>query len=267
MKQATFRRLSEIVYDASGIALTPAKQALLSARTGKRVRELGLSSHEEYLRVLEQDESGEELVHLLDAMSTNVTSFFREPSHFDTVRLAVREWLAEGRSRLRMWSAACSTGEEPYSLAMTLLEAAGARDIDARILASDINTQALDSARRGIYSTDQVANIPPGLRQRYAGRVGSKEEGLWQIRQDLSHMIVFRRLNLAEPPFPLKGPLDVVLCRNVMIYFDRLVRSALMTEMHRLLRPGGLLLLGHAESSIGNATPFEIVRPSVFRRS
>ena len=267
MEPATFRRLRDIVYDASGISLTPAKEALLSARTGKRMRALGLSSHEEYLRVIEDDESGLELVCLLDAVSTNVTSFFREPTHFDVVQSAVRDWIENGRLRLRLWSAACSTGEEPYSLAMAVMEAAGGQALDARILATDISTQVLDAARNGIYSTEKTDGIPPELRRRYVEPAGAQEGSLWRMRPDLSRMIAFHRLNLAEPPFPIRGPLDIVLCRNVMIYFDQPVRTALLGEMHRVLRPGGLLIVGHSESLAARATPFVLVQPSIYRRA
>ena len=266
MRQATFDKLRDIVYDASGISLSPAKLALLTARTGKRMRVLGLTDHDDYLKRLEDDESGAELVCLLDVVSTNVTSFFREPSHFDVARLAVQDWLAEGRLRLRFWSAACSSGEEPYSLAMTVLDTIGNHGVDVRILGTDISTRALTVANEGRYSESRTETIPEDLRERYATRTGDRGDRAWSMGDQVREMCVFRRLNLSTPPYPISGPLDMIFCRNVMIYFDKRVRQAVLDEMHRVLRPGGLLIVGHAESLAARAPGFRLVRPSVFRR-
>jgi chemotaxis protein methyltransferase CheR len=266
MRPATFDRLRDIVYEASGISLSPSKRALLTARTGKRMRALGLTDADDYLKHLEGDGSGQELMWFLDAVSTNVTGFFREPSHFQVVRTAVKDWLDEGHLRLRMWSTACSSGEEPFSLAMTVLEAAEAREVDVRILATDISTGALETARNGVYSEERVQAIPPALRQRYVAKDATGERLSWLVAEEIRRMVVLRRLNLAEPPYPIAGPLDVVFCRNVMIYFDKPVREALLAEIHRVLRPGGLLFVGHAESLSARSGLFTMLRPSVFRR-
>jgi chemotaxis protein methyltransferase CheR len=266
MRPATFDRLRGIVYEASGISLSPSKRALLTARTGKRMRALGLTDADAYLKHLEADESGQELMWFLDAVSTNVTGFFREPSHFQVVQTALEDWFGHGHLRLRMWSTACSSGEEPYSLAMTVLEAAAAREIDVRILATDISTRALDTARHGVYPADRVEAIPPALRQRYVRQTAPGPQPSWLVAEDLRRMIAFRRLNLAEPPYAITGPLDIVFCRNVMIYFDKPVREALLSEIHRVLRPGGLLFVGHAESLSARSRSFTMLRPSVFRK-
>ena len=263
MDQKTFGRLRDIVYAESGISLTPAKRALLMARTAKRVRALGLAGYDDYLRMLEEDESGAELVEFLDAVSTNVTSFFREPEHFDVVRSFVSESLDRGRVRLRAWSAGCASGEEPYSLAMTILDAAGERQLDARILATDINTHMLETARRGEYGHERTKSIPVQLRHRYLERKGTREDRTWVVGEEVRRVVVFRRLNLARPPFPMTGPLDIVFCRNTMIYFDQQVRRQLLSEFHRLLRPGGLLLVGHAESLASRCGLFTLRGPSV----
>jgi chemotaxis protein methyltransferase CheR len=266
LKRATFMRLRDIVYDSSGITLPDSKRALLTARTGKRMRALGIRDHELYLEILEADQSGEELLRFLDVVSTNVTGFFREPSHFDVVGDAVRRRLDQDQPRLRLWSAACSTGEEPYSLAMTALEATAGRAVDVRILATDISTRALEVARRGVYPLDKARCIPPMLRQHYGARTGDRREPSWTIADEARRLVTFHRMNLSRPPFPMKGPFDVILCCNVMIYFDQRVREALLTEMHRLLHPDGLLVVGHAESLCAHPDLFSLVQPSIFRR-
>jgi chemotaxis protein methyltransferase CheR len=263
MDQKTFTRLRDIVYAESGISLSTAKRALLMARTAKRVRALGLDDYGDYVRVLEADETGVELVQFLDAVSTNVTSFFREPEHFDIVRAHVEEGIRRGRARVRAWSAGCSSGEEPYSLAMTILDAGGEHALDARILATDINTHTLELARRGAYSDDRAKTIPPRLRHRYMERTGTREERSWLAGEELRGSVVFRRHNLSRLPFPVRGPLDVVFCRNVMIYFDQRLRAELLAEFHRVLRPGGLLVVGHAESLAARSGPFTLLHPSV----
>lgn len=263
MDQKTFTRLRDIVYEESGISLSPAKRALLMARTAKRVRALGLGGYDEYVEVLEGDETGGELVQLLDAISTNVTSFFRESEHFDVVRAHIGETIARGRTRVRAWSAGCSSGEEPYSLAMTVLDAVGDRTMDVRILATDINTDTLETARRGVYSDAKAKSIPPHLRHRYMERLGTRENRSWAASDDLRRVVVFRRLNLSRLPFPVAGPLDIVFCRNVMIYFDQRMRAQLLSEFHRVLRPGGLLIVGHAESLAARMGPFTLLHPSV----
>ena len=263
MDQRTFSRLRDIVYEESGIALSPAKRALLMARTAKRVRALGLPGYDAYLRALEADRSGVELVQFLDAVSTNVTSFFREPEHFDIVRACVGESIGSGRSRFRAWSAGCASGEEPYSLAMTILDAAGGHPLDARILATDINTETLETAHRGEYGDDKVQAIPSQFRHRFMERNGSRGERTWVVGDEVRHVVLFRRLNLSRPPFPMTGPLDLVFCRNVMIYFDQRARRRLLCEFHRVLRSGGLLIVGHAESLASRSGLFTLRSPSI----
>jgi len=263
MDQKTFGRLRDIVHEESGIALSPAKRALLMARTAKRVRALGLAGYDEYLRALEADESGLELAEFLDAVSTNVTSFFREPEHFDFVRAFVDQSIKAGRTRLRVWSAGCASGEEPYSLAMTILDAAGTRSLDARVLATDINTHTLAAARLGEYSDVKVRSVPVRLRNQYMERRGSREDRTWIAGDEVRRLVLFRRLNLARAPFPMTGPLDIVFCRNVMIYFDQDTRRRLLGEVHRLMRSGGLLIVGHAESLASRSGLFTLRSPSV----
>lgn len=264
MDTHVFEKFRNIVYEKSGIFLREGKESLVCARVGKRMRDLELDEHRDYLEYLTKDQTGEEMVHLLDAISTNVTSFFREPNHFDFLGEVVSRWIAQGQSRFRFWSAACSSGEEPYSMAMALaetLQTAGS-PVDVKILATDISTRMLEKSRQGTYDEERIKTVPAALRGRYLER--HRDNGSYAVKETLRRLIVFKRLNLSDPPFPLTGPLDIVFCRNVMIYFDNTVRKRLLDELHRLLKPGGYLMVGHAESLTGLLSDFKIVCPSIY---
>jgi chemotaxis protein methyltransferase CheR len=262
----SYQDFRSLVYDVSGINLGNGKEALVSSRIGKRMRILGMDEFKSYLKMVRADPAGEELVHLLDAISTNVTSFFREPEHFELIKELFAGWLKAGQRKFRFWSAASSTGEEPYTLAMTLAEILEGRDVDLKILATDISTRVLETASKGEYSEAKLTGIPPGLRAKYFHRTGVRGAYNYQVREDLRKWVVFKRFNLSAPPFPMQGPLDLVLCRNVMIYFDNQVRQGLLSEIHRLLKPKGYLLVGHAESLNGIKTDFQVMDPSVYRK-
>jgi len=240
---------------------------LVSARIAKRIRALGLAGERDYLRYLESGRSADELVEFLDVISTNFTRFFRESDHFELLGAAVKERTAQGRRRLRFWSAACSSGEEPYSMAITINESVGSRKVDARILATDISGCALGRARAGVYSQEAVESVGPQHRARYFNkkRKSTLVQPEYEVKAALKEKIVFKRLNLAAPPFPMQGPLDAVFCRNVLIYFDKQVRQRLLGGIEPLLAPGGLLIIGHAESLSGLSTRLQLLRPSVYR--
>jgi chemotaxis protein methyltransferase CheR len=195
-----------------------------------------------------------------------VTGFFRETRHFDFLQDVFSEWIAQGQRRFRLWSAACSTGEESYSLAMTFHESANGQITDMKILATDISTRALETCRDGVYKKEKAQAIPPILRERYFKRRRNETGIFYAARKIVRKSIVFKRLNLSTPPFPLHGPFDVILCRNVMIYFDNHVRSKLLAEMYRLLRNGGYLFVGHAESLTGMMSDFQSVKPSIYTK-
>lgn len=266
MDRVTFERLAEVIYHLSGISLGERKQALLAARLGKRMRAIGIDDYEDYLRLIEADESGEELRLLLDAVATNVTSFFREPAHFEFLRSATIDWLESGQRRFRFWSAACSTGEEPLSLAMTLAEARAGYDADVRILATDISGRALMRCRDGIYRAEKATSIPPDLALRWFDPFDCGGERMLRAKPALLSPISYHRLNLSTPPFPMNGPMDAIFLRNVMIYFDNDVRRRLLAEAFRLLKPGGFLFVGHAESLTGTLSSFRAVRPSIYMK-
>ena len=266
MEADTFQAFQEIAYAKAGIFLRQGKAALVQARLAKRLRELGLASERDYLARLRGDEAGEELVLFLDAISTNFTRFFREPDHFDSLREHIVALRTAGQRRFRLWSAACSSGEEPYTVAMVLdplLEGC-----DWKILATDISTRVLGRAAQGVYNEEELEPVSQSLRTRHLETAAPASDGSprWTVRARLRDRIVFRRLNLASRPFPMSGPLDAILCRNVMIYFDRAMRAAVVGEFERLLRPGSPLFVGHSESLNGIETRLRLERPSVYRQ-
>lgn len=260
---AVFQR---ILYDQSGIVLTANKRALVESRVNQRLRLLGMSCFSQYLQYLEEDKTGEELVHLIDVISTNVTKFFREPDHFELLDRKVEEWAARGQKRLRFWSAACSTGEEPYTMAMTLHPLQVKHKLDLMILATDISTRVLAHAQQGVYPAERLASVPDSLRKRYFAPGFGQQAGQFTISEKLKKMVMYRRLNFTVFPYPIKGVFDVIFCRNAMIYFDRDLRNRMVVEFARLLRPGGILMIGHAETLIGMEKKYRTIKPSVYQR-
>jgi chemotaxis protein methyltransferase CheR len=268
METSIFRRFCAIAYEKAGITLGDSKEALVEARVGKRMRALGIASEKEYLVLLERDPSGEEIVQFLDVISTNHTSFFREPDHFEFMRSVLADWRREGMRKLRVWSAASSTGEEPYTIAFTIadaLESADNAGVDWRILATDISTKVLAKAEAGIFADAKLTGLARGELNRFFERGPEKNEHT--VRPAMRTKIAFRRLNLITPPYPMRGPFDIIFCRNVMIYFDQAVRQKVISGMERLLRPGGYLLIGHAEALSGVRTELRMIRPSIFLQS
>ncbi|MFO7838405.1 MAG: CheR family methyltransferase [Desulfosalsimonadaceae bacterium] len=261
----TFRQFAELIYKEAGIHLAEHKQALVSARLGKRMRALDIHDYEQYYTYVQKDQSQAELSQLLDAISTNVTFFYREADHFDILSDIVQRWEAAGQKRFRLWCAAASTGEEPYTIALTLTEAL--QDLrDVKLLATDISTSVLEVAVKGEYEAKKLEKISRGLVQKHFSPVRTKDGKVYRVKKHIKDMITFTWLNLSAPPFPMRGPLDVIFCRNVMIYFDNAVRQRLLDEIHRLLKPGGYLMVGHAESLSGLKSGFKSVRPSVYKK-
>ena len=253
-----FARFRALVYERTGIALGPHKRHLLRARLGRRLRALGLATFSAYYDYLTHPATGpEEMVAFINAITTNKTDFFREPHHFAFLggRWAeARRAEAErtGRRRLRLWSAACSSGEEAYTLAMVLSEARLVPPLwDTRILASDIDTEMLAQAAAGVYARERTHPVPPELRARYFVRRRDAEGDALGVRPELRALVTVRRINLAEPEWPIRTRFDVILCRNALIYFDRPMQRRIVERLVALLGPGGLLVRGHAESLYG----------------
>lgn len=255
-----FRRL---IHDVSGISLGDNKDALLAARVGKRMRALGIESHGDYLEVIRSDETGQEICMLVDAISTNVTSFFREPQHFERLGSHLNELAEQGRTEIKMWSSACSTGEEPYSMGMVAADTVAASGVHVRLLATDISSEVLHKARAARFPATKTASVPHEYASRY---LRPAFDDVVEVVPTVRQMVTFARINLSNPPFPMSGPFDAIMCRNVMIYFAKDTRERLVAELERLLAPGGLLMLGHAESLAGISTTLKPVQPAVYRR-
>ena len=264
-----FRRFSALIYEKCGIHLRGGKKELVRARLSKRMREAGFEDFKAYYRFLTQDESGNELVMMLDAISTNLTSFFREEKHFDFLEndifpTYVAELEAGIRRRRLFWSAGCSSGEEAYSLAICLLEHFGDEaGRHMKVLATDISTKVLAQAGSGVYRASRLDRVPNALLRKYFQRGYGKQEGYFRVKPLLKEVVEFRRVNLMEP-FTFKRRFDLILCRNVMIYFDRTAQAALVNKFYDALRGGGYLFVGHSETLTGIDHPFTYVKPSIF---
>ncbi len=261
-----FQRFRTLIYDESGISLSDKKQSFLASRLSKRLRDLGVETFSEYYEKVTEDPTREEFTCMLDLISTNKTDFFREPKHFDFLRDTIIPELATAK-RIRIWSSACSTGEEPYTIAITLCD--GVQDPaqwDFKILASDLSTRVLAKAASGVYDQGRFRDVPPDTLKRHFLRGRGDNEGVFKVKPHLASMIRFRRLNLMDDHFPIKTPLDLIFCRNVMIYFDRPTQETLVNKFHRYLKPGGYLFIGHSESLQWVAHPFKSVAPTIYQK-
>lgn len=272
LSESLFQKFSSLVYQESGINLHDGKKALLEARLAKRLRATGISSPREYLDFILTEAGREEYVRFFDAVSTNLTFFFREPKHFEFLeKQAIPEIVErnrqEGSSRIRIWSAGCSTGEEPYSIAMTVLASLDFPGRwDFRILATDISTRVLHTAQAGVYEKAKLSHVPVNLRQRFFEPVRDKtEQKTYRVCDELKKIVAFRRLNLMDP-FPFSGPFDVIFCRNVMIYFDKKTQETLIQKISAYLHPGGYFFVGHSESLTGLKHPLRYVKPAVYKK-
>lgn len=263
-----FRRFSKLIHDSCGINLHDGKKELVRARLGKRMREIGCTSFNKYFRLIKNDQSGAELIKLLDAISTNMTSFFREEKHFQFLQEKVfPTYEKNNRTSLRFWSAGCSSGEEPYSLAIWLREHVREPVVaDAKIIATDISTKVLDKASLGVYPAKTVEKIPSYQLRKYFQRGFNSQAGNYRVKQEIKDLVEFRRQNLTAP-FNFGFRFDIILCRNVMIYFNRQTRESLIHRATESLREGGYLLVGHAESLTGINHDLKYVQPSVYQKT
>lgn len=261
--------ICDLVYNQSRIKLGPNKRELVMARLSKRLRALSLRSYGEYCQLLKSRAGEEELSDLLDAMSTNHTFFFRESSHFDFLKNVVLPQMAPkdaAAPRLRVWSAACSSGEEPYSLALLLADYYGAKKADWTIDCTDISYKILRKAQEAVFPSDRLKEVPPAMVSRYFQKVPPPGSDEYQIVDEIKDHLKFQRLNLLGASYPFKQPFDLIVCRNVMIYFDKPTQGELVNKFWPLLKPGGYLFIGHAESLTGTTHNYKMIKPAIYQR-
>jgi chemotaxis protein methyltransferase CheR len=268
--EVDFTKISRLVYDQSGISLHEGKKELVKARLGKRIRYGNFRSFKDYYDYVINDTSGDELIQLLDSISTNFTHFFRENQHFEYLKTEVIESLKnkieKTRRKLRIWSAGCSTGEEPYTIAITVLESKGVGSgWDPEILATDISTKVLNTAQSGIYQRKKIQSLSPELIRKYFLRGENQWRDHVKVKPSVKNFIKFQRFNLMEA-VPFKEPFDCIFCRNVMIYFDKETRTGLVNRFYDNLDKGGVLFIGHSESLTGMDHPFHYVKPAIYKK-
>jgi chemotaxis protein methyltransferase CheR len=266
-----YARLAKLIYDEAGIALGDSRKTMLEVRIKRRLKQLDLHSYGKYCDYLFTEHGlNEELVHLIDVVTTNKTDFFREPRHFDFLsEKALPELMvgAQNRRPIFIWSAGCSTGEEPYTLAIVLSEFALAHPgVTFRILATDISTRVLEKAAMGVYSADAIHPVPSALKPKYFMRGRQAGSNRVRVVPELRRLIEFRRLNFMDSDYRVNGKVDAIFCRNVIIYFDRPTQERILGHLARYLMPGGYLFVGHAETLHEMSLPLVPVAPSLYRR-
>ncbi len=271
ISDSEFEKFSDLVYRRAGINLHPGKKQLVQARLGKIIRRYGLSSFRDYYEVVLNDGTGNKLIELLDRISTNHTYFFREQDHLDQlINTILPDILSLASVRkaneIRLWSAGCSTGEEPYSIAIYLLEygrlPAGMR---VRILATDLSTKVIEIADRGIYQEGKLRNVPSQLIRKYFQRGQGSSAGYYRVDKTVRSLITFRKFNLIDA-FPFRGQFEVIFCRNVMIYFDKQMQRRVVNKFSEVVKPGGYFVVGHSESLSGIQHQLKYIAPTIYRK-
>ncbi len=264
-----FQLFQEIIYRETGIHMSDKKRKLIVARLSKRLRALNLNTFTEYYEYLNESSHADgEIVNLVNRVTTNKTDFFRERHHFDFLLKElypriIAESRINGVRRLRIWSAGCSSGEEPYTLAMVTLEAfKGERGWDIKILATDLDTEILQKAVNGVYPTQAIIPVPKEYLHKYFVRKGESYEASNELRS----MIAFRKLNLMNETFPMKNPFDIVFCRNVIIYFDTKTKEELLNKFHHHLKPKGHIFIGHSESLMHMKERFRYLKHTIYQK-
>jgi len=263
MNPQQFTQLCNKVYEICGINLKKGKEELVHSRLQKRLSELKFDTFEQYFNFLSNDKQGTEMIKMIDVLTTNKTSFFREIQHFEFLRDRILPGIRD--NRLRIWSAACSTGEEPYSMAILLAESIpNFRNWDIRILATDISTKVLAHAREAVYESEILEPIPEAWRKKYFEKADVAGRN-WRVVPQLRNLISFARLNFMDK-FPMRGPFDVIFCRNAMIYFDKPTQESLVRRFYDLIAPGGFLCVGHSESLTGTSHNFRYIQPATYQK-
>jgi chemotaxis protein methyltransferase CheR len=265
LSQAVFKQIQTLMYQRFGIALADRKKDLVVSRLADRLRQRKLRSYEEYMQVVLRDQSGQELSAMVDSLTTNFTSLYREPEHFDYLEKAVLPQLRQ-QSSISIWSAGCASGEEPYSIACWLMEKLETPRPETSILATDISGRALQAAQQGAYAEQTFRGLGAAWRKRFLLRGEGRWMGWYRFKPMVRQQVRFKYLNLNEP-FPSAGLFDIIFCRNVMIYFDQPTRESLLARLAAQLRPGGYFLPGHAESLSPELHGMKRVHTAVYRKT
>ncbi|ANH02934.1 protein-glutamate O-methyltransferase CheR [Shinella sp. HZN7] len=269
LSSRNFEALSRYIYDYSGIKMPITKLTMLEGRLRRRLRATGIPSFNDYCDYLFKHGGIEkEAIFLIDAVTTNKTDFFREPKHFEFMeRTGLPELVAAGHKRLRLWSAACSIGAEPYTMAMVMQDFVDASPgLDYRILATDLSTDVLAAARRGVYPRDMIQPVPPEMQRRYVMVSRDAGRGEVRIHPRLRSTIGFARMNLMDSAYRVGEPMHMIFCRNVLIYFDKPTQAKVLARLCDCLVPGGFLYLGHSETVTGISLPVRQVANTVFKK-
>lgn len=261
---ADFERITRLIYKHAGIALAASKRDMVYNRLSRRLRAVGLERFGAYLDRLEGNDRDPEWQHFINALTTNTTSFFREAHHFPVLADLLRKRV--GSHPPAIWCAAASTGEEPYSLAMTVADTLGPQASQVRIVASDLDTAVLDVAAAGVYPLERVERLAPDVLRRHFLRGTGKQAGNVRVRPELQRMISFTQVNLLDERLPVNGPFDAIFCRNVLIYFDRATQAQVVRRFAPLLRPDGLLFIGHSESLFHVSDVFRLQGQTIYER-
>ncbi len=265
LNEKDFNLFREVIYRESGINLSPMKKALVQSRLMRRMRELQIRDFNEYYEYLNENYD-DERIHLINCITTNKTDFFREAGHFDYMKNEVLpRYVKENRKSIRIWSAGCSTGEEPYTIAISLLEFFKDKTLpDIKILATDIDTKVLETAMEGTYKEETVKVVDKEVLRRYALKGVGKNAGYYRMKDSVKKMIYFKRLNLLADTFPLKNKFDIIFCRNVVIYFDRNSQVKLFKQFYNYLNNDGYLFIGHSETLTSVSNLFQFRGRSVY---
>ena len=258
---ADFQRISKLIYQYAGISLSPVKQDMVYSRLARRLRATGKNSFADYLDALEKDR-GDEWERFVNSLTTNLTSFFREPHHFPIFADHLQK--IGTRRPIRVWCSAASTGEEPYSIAMTVAETFGTNASHVSIFASDLDTNVLATAEKGVYPIERVEKLSPERLRRFFLRGTGSQDGYVAVRPEIRRMVQFQRVNLLDTSYPVKGPVDVIFCRNVMIYFDKPTQYKILSRFAPMMQADGLMFAGHSESFLHAADLFKSLGKTVY---
>ena len=273
LSEAEFKKIASYIEKNVGIKMPPEKRLMMQSRLTSRLKALHLDSFKQYIDYVfsGKDTDNHEIIMMIDAMTTNLTEFFREPQHFDFMRnVALPEYAAQGRGKIKIWSAGCSTGQEPYTLSMVMSEfirqnpTSSIRDYS--VLATDISTKVLDKAASAIYPMDAVKGIPKQTMHQYFLKGKDPKNPSVRLKQEIRNRVNFMRLNFMDDDYGFRDTLQIIFCRNVLIYFDKANQERVINQFLRYLEPGGYLFLGHSETIFGMTLPFKTVAPTVFQR-